>query len=486
MSGKIIKHLIINNALGIQEQDLHPEKLNIISGRKGSGKTSVLDAISKAVTNKGQRTAFVHKDADQAELFIELSDGCTIQRKVKESGRGSLKVQKDCMTASSPQTFLNKLIDEKGFGFNPASFADADPEEQTNQILALVNIEIQKEALEKEFGTLPEWLDLTQHPLKILSLLQGYFKNERTEQNGRVKSLGEELLKLSGQVPEDYDPEAWRNVTINDKFQQLENARKFNRNLEEKTRIAQQSEERQELAEKEYKNKRQESILEHEKEVLGLQKTIDMLQDKINSCMRNMEGKKQAIKQALKDLEEKKANELDRIQQEAIEAHRYMQEHKMMDLAPLEKDAQQAERMKSLVPIADNVNRMQETIEEEKKKALELDTLYKKAKAKPVDLLKNVELPIENLSISESGTVLINGLPIDNLSDGEKIELGVDIARQMVPEDGLKLICINGIEALDAESEQAFYAKIQDDDYQYFVTKVTTGDLKVETLPQTA
>ena len=88
-------------------------------------------------------------------------------------------------------------------------------------------------------------------------------------------------------------------------------------------------------------------------------------------------------------------------------------------------------------------------------------------------------MPIKDLGIGGDGEITIKGLPIKNLSDGEKIILALDIARATLKE--LKIININGFEALDTKSQELFLNEIQkDQDIQYFISKVADGPLKIE------
>lgn len=70
---------------------------------------------------------------------------------------------------------------------------------------------------------------------------------------------------------------------------------------------------------------------------------------------------------------------------------------------------------------------------------------------------------------------LIHGLPISNLSDGELLELCVDIT---VSKPGqLQIILIDGAERLDKESRDKLYAKCKAKGLQLIATRVTDSDV---------
>jgi len=77
---KTIKKLKFKNTLGITEINMEPKQINIIEGKCGSGKTSILDSINTSLSNKNIRTDFIRKGETEATMFVELTDGTTIDR----------------------------------------------------------------------------------------------------------------------------------------------------------------------------------------------------------------------------------------------------------------------------------------------------------------------------------------------------------------------------------------------------------------------
>ena len=74
----------------------------------------------------------------------------------------------------------------------------------------------------------------------------------------------------------------------------------------------------------------------------------------------------------------------------------------------------------------------------------------------------------------ENGVPLIRGLPISNLSDGELLELCVDIS---VSKPGqLQIILVDGAERLDKDSRERLYTKCKEKGLQLIATRVTDSD----------
>ncbi|MDE6935940.1 MAG: AAA family ATPase, partial [Oscillospiraceae bacterium] len=62
--------IVIKNLFGIREAALDGRSVEL-AGPKGSGKTSVLDAIRYALTNRSDRDYIIHQGADEGEIIIE-------------------------------------------------------------------------------------------------------------------------------------------------------------------------------------------------------------------------------------------------------------------------------------------------------------------------------------------------------------------------------------------------------------------------------
>ena len=92
------------------------------------------------------------------------------------------------------------------------------------------------------------------------------------------------------------------------------------------------------------------------------------------------------------------------------------------------------------------------------------------ARELPGEILETATLPVEGLTVKD-GIPLINGLPISNRSDGELLELCVDVA--IHNPSGLQIILIDGAEKLDDISRQKLYEKCKDKGLQFIATRTT-------------
>ena len=90
------------------------------------------------------------------------------------------------------------------------------------------------------------------------------------------------------------------------------------------------------------------------------------------------------------------------------------------------------DRMKEMQKKVDNFNIISETLTNK----IEL------ARTLPGEILKEVNIPVKNLTV-ENGIPLVNGLPVGNLSEGEKLQLCVDVT--LSDNNNLKLILIDAV-----------------------------------------
>ena len=95
------------------------------------------------------------------------------------------------------------------------------------------------------------------------------------------------------------------------------------------------------------------------------------------------------------------------------------------------------------------------------------------ARTLPGTILETAEIPIEGLSVKD-GIPLINGLPVSNLSEGEKLDLCIDVAIQNP--SGLQIILIDGTEKLSEENRTHLYEKCKKKGLQFIATRTTSNN----------
>ena len=113
---------------------------------------------------------------------------------------------------------------------------------------------------------------------------------------------------------------------------------------------------------------------------------------------------------------------------------------------------------------------LQNEVERLKAESEEFTKKIEKARSLPGEILETATIPISGLTVV-NGVPLIHGLPISNLSDGEKLDLCIDVAIQKP--NGLQIILIDGVEKMSTKMRTELYQKCKDKGLQFIATRTT-------------
>jgi DNA repair exonuclease SbcCD ATPase subunit len=175
MEQKIIK-IRTENFKRIEMFELYPnENTNIIAGKNGEGKSSVLDSITwgiggkKSIENTPEP---IRQGAEKAEINIEL-DNLIIRRVITPSGDRVEVIGRDGTKFSSPQKVLDELY--SSISFDPLKFKDMDSKKQVRVLFDAISPDIKYDDLE---------------------IQKKQFADERTDINRELKRLKAAIEKL--------------------------------------------------------------------------------------------------------------------------------------------------------------------------------------------------------------------------------------------------------------------------------------------------
>lgn len=516
----MIKRLVIKDCLGIEELAINPGKVNVISGGNERGKTSILETIEKALYNTKRRARFVRTGADKAYIELETDDGISIRRTVKEDeaglDEGSVKVTKAGVPVKAPETFLKELFGSNGkrshevFAFNPVDFMQKKDTEQTDILLSLLPIKVTSQDAQAWFDEAPK-VNYEKHGLQVLKDLEQWFYDARREANARVKATEDECAAVAKRLPDNYEVEVWEKVNLGELFAELNAAQETNRDIIESRKVIEtfpagveainnkyvlkeKEAGEQEIADfgkiKEELNKELNDITQQiegiNAQIKELEKQRDKLVSKAETIVKvTLEEKKNSLaaitKDRLKNIAEQRKEELAKLEAKKKQAEFFLDVHQSIDIAPINNRCTEAEYMKSFIPLAKEVSALAIRLKEEETTAEHYDKCVETARLKPHELLATVKLPIKDLGVDGRGIVTIKGLPLSNLSTAQQVKTCLDIARVLAKDNPLKLICVDKLEHLDETVRAEFLQQIaEDQDFQFFVTVVTDGELKVE------
>ena len=223
----------------------------------------------------------------------------------------------------------------------------------------------------------------------------------------------------------------------------------------------------------------QEKINELEKE------TAVLVQEKIALKTKEFEARKETIEvtytKEIESISKLKAQEVEVIDSQISEADKFLLDNRETDTEQMKQDAVEAERMKAMIPNYLKSIDYYDKVSDLKQQSNELTGKLELARELPGQILEQSVLPIPGMMLTDGVVKILNSngtyVKVDNLSDGEKLELCIEIAK--AKSGVLKVILVDGFEKLDATSQEQFIEKAKSSGLQYFITRVSDTELTV-------
>ena len=465
----------IKNLFGIAETELDGSSVEI-TGTNGSGKTSVIDAIRYGLTNQSERDYIIRKGASEGEILIETDTGLYIDRKKRTDKADYKSVKEGGKEVSGPESMLKQLFTP--LQLDPVAFIGMNKQEQNRIILDLIEFDWDLNWIREQFGEIPEGVNYDQNILQVLHDIQAdnsvYFQT-RQDINRDLKNKRAFIEEIASDIPAEYDADRWERYDLGEAYRKLESIREENSRIE-RAKVFKDSYDnklRGLEADREIQVSAEEKAIAAERE--GLTSTIERLKAEIRAADEKLGGldRKLQDKIALADsqYEAKKA----KLAKDMQIADEYIAKDPV-DCSRLQEEVDTAERMKKHL---NEYRRMQGLEADVKRLKTESDELTRKielARTLPGQILETATLPVEGLTV-ENGIPLIHGLPVSNLSEGEKLNLCVDVA--LSKPNNLQIILIDGAEKLSDENRNKLYQKCKDKGLQFVATR-TTNDSELE------
>ena len=470
-----VAKLKIKNLYGIEELDLDGKSIELV-GSNGVGKSSVLDAIRLALTNNSKRKYIVRKGETEGSVYVELDNGITIDRK-KRTDKSDYKSIKDGTgnEINSPETFLKDIFTP--LQLEPVEFLSMSEQEQNRILLNLIKFDKdKKDFITEKFGEEINWVDYSNSILEILNEIQskdGKYYQTREEINRNARNEQAIVNDIAKDIPENYDVEKWRNYILSDKYEELNKKKDYNSKIDRA--IAYKEDYDNKI--KNLNNELDKKILQinegkksekyaKETDIASLKHKIELIEKEIE----NLDNEYQVYinkAQAEYDTEKAKLDENIKIAENWIDNPKVVTE-------TLENELKIAEEMKGHINEYDRMEEKQSHIETLIAQSKTLTDKIELARNLPGQILKEVEIPVKNLTV-ENGIPLVNGLPVGNLSEGEKLQLCVDVT--LGDENNLKLILIDGTEKLSEENRKKLYEICKEKGLTVIATRTTNDNI---------
>lgn len=474
-----ITKIKIKNLFGISEYEADGSSVEL-AGKNGAGKTSVIDAIRYALTNKSDRKYIVRRGETEGEILIETDNGLRINRKARTTQADYKSVKKDGREVGSPESFLRDIFTP--LQLNPVEFISLPEKQQNAIILDMIEYPWDMQKIKEWFGEIPSWVNYDQNILAVLNDIQSengeYFQN-RQDINREMRNKRAFIEEIAQAIPAGYEVEKWEKASAGPVYQKIERIRKENEEIQKAKSLL----ELRDNKVRKFEADREIAKTSLAREIGARRTQIENEITRMEDQIRNLKAEKDSLDEKMSDktavIEEQYKSAVAKYDAE-VEAYAEYRDKEPQSTKELEEEAATIEAMKAHVNEFRRMQGLQRDVEILKENSDLLTERIEKARSLPGEILETAKIPIAGLTIKD-GVPLINGLPVSNLSDGEKLDLCIDVAIQKP--NGLQIILIDGVEKLSTPVREALYKKCKDKGLQFIATRTTDDeDLTVITL----
>lgn len=467
--------IIIKNLFGIKELTLDGKSIEL-TGVKGVGKSSVIDAIRYALTNNSERDYIIKNGENEGEILIETDTGLSINRKKRNSQTDYKSIKENGKDVPKPETFLQEIFTP--LSLNPVEFTQMSRQEQNRIILDLIDFKWDLNWIKEKFSEIPQGVNYDQNILKVLADIQsdnGVYFMTRQDINRDARNKQAFIYDIAKDIPEGYEYEKWNKYDLGAKYRELEKIKDDNGKIQ-----------RAKLFKDSYDNKlrglqadRDIAIGAAEKSIQGekenLLASIERMKAEIIAAENKIKGLASTLEDKTKLAISEYETKLAKLDADVGIANEYAGKE-IRDVTALDLEITTAEAMKKHLNEYKRMVDMQGELEQLKLNSEALTAKIELARELPGEILKVATIPIAGLTVKD-GIPLINDLPVSNLSDGEKLDLCVDIT--ISKPSAWSIILLDGTEKLDETSRANLYKKCKEKGLQFIATR-TTNDNELE------
>lgn len=421
-----VARIRVSNVMGIEELEIdNPGSITTVEARNGKGKTSLIEAI-RSVVDGGHDATLLRNGADVGEVVLVLDDETEIRKRITADGSKLTVTRPDIGEVSSPKRFVDRLFN--ALSVNPVAFLALPEKEQAQALLEALPLKLDRGDVENVVADLIPIRDsdFRGHPLDVLEGIHRRVYDERTGINRASKEKKATVDQLTKSLPTD--------ASETDPEQQLD--------------VAMQ-------AQSELQRVRQERLDALQDEV---DENVQRLRDDAHARIREIE------QQLSLAIETTQRGHQDLVQRVTAEYQPQLEE-----LAGLIGSLRQQSRTAAA---ANNTRQVLTRLSEE------VDSLTEKSQALTgaLDALDGLKLsllkglPIKGLEVRD-GILYKGDVPFRRLNKAEQVKVAIRLAQLRAGD--VPLVCVDGIEALDGPTFQAFREHASKTDLQFIVTRVT-------------
>lgn len=462
----------IKNLFGISETELDGRSIEV-TGSNGVGKTSIIDSIKYALTNDSSRDYVIKNGESEGEIFIETDTGLTIDRKKRVNQADYKNIRQDGKPVQSPEAFVRELFTP--LQIDPVKFTQMSRQEQNRIILDLIEFNWDLNWIKEKFGEIPQGVDYQQNILQVLNDIQsekGVYFQTRQDINREIRNKTAFISDIAKDIPQGFQAEKWEAYDLSEAYTKITKAQEYNSRIE-----------RAKLFKDSYDNKVRGYQAEMEIAVSNLKSAIAAEREQLTSEIERKKAEIKAAEDKLNSLSDKIADKTKIFESEYREkvakldsdikvADEYTGKQ-LVDISAMQAEVKTAEEMKKHLNEYKRMKSMQDELETLEEHSKALTSKIELARELPGEILKTATIPVKGLTVKD-GIPLINGLPVSNLSEGEQLQLCVDVA--LSKPNSLQIILIDGAEKLSEKNRLALYEKCKEKGLQFIATRTTDND----------
>jgi exonuclease SbcC len=462
----------IKNLFGISETELDGRSIEV-TGSNGVGKTSIIDSIKYALTNDSSRDYVIKNGENEGEIFIETDTGLTIDRKKRVNQADYKNIRQDGKPVQSPEAFVRELFTP--LQIDPVKFTQMSRQEQNRIILDLIEFNWDLNWIKEKFGEIPQGVDYQQNILQVLNDIQsekGVYFQTRQDINREIRNKTAFISDIAKDIPQGFQSEKWEAYDLSEAYTKITKAQEYNSRIE-----------RAKLFKDSYDNKVRGYQAEMEIAVSNLKSAIAAEREQLTSEIERKKAEIKAAEDKLNSLSDKIADKTKIFESEYREkvakldsdikvADEYTGKQ-LVNISAMQAEVKTAEEMKKHLNEYKRMKSMQDELETLEEHSKALTSKIELARELPGEILKTATIPVKGLTVKD-GIPLINGLPVSNLSEGEQLQLCVDVA--LSKPNSLQIILIDGAEKLSEKNRLALYEKCKEKGLQFIATRTTDSD----------
>jgi hypothetical protein len=329
--------------------------------------------------------------------------------------------------------------------------------------------------IKEKFGEIPQGVDYERNILQVLHDIQaddGTYFTERQDVNRDIRNKRAFIEDIAKDIPPKYQFEKWNDYNLAEKYHELETAREHNGKIERAKAFKESYDDKLRGIEA-----KREIALASEKEAVAKERerqkaSIERLKAEIKAAQDVLKGLDGRLEDKKKVVDAQYEEGVAKLQKDIGTANEYMN-LEPKDILPLQEEISLAEAMKKHLNEFRRMKDMEVEIVDLKAVSEEYTRKIELARELPGEILKTAQIPVEGLTVKD-GIPLINGLPISNLSDGEKLDLCVDVTINKPA--ALQIILIDGAEKLSEKNRKRLYEKCKEKGLQFIATRTTDAD----------